>query len=48
MFRWFQVNIGLALAILRGLAKDDVRTGAWEQKKVGNAKVGMGMVMAFW
>ena len=48
MFCWFQVNIGLALAILRGLAKDDVRTGAWEQKKVGNAKVGMGMVMVFW
>ena len=48
MFHWFQVNIGLALAILRGLAKDDVRTGAWEQKKVGNAKVGMGMVMVFW
>ena len=29
-----QVNIGLALALLRGLAKDEVRTGAWEEKKV--------------
>ena len=29
-----QVNIGLALALLRGLAKDEVRTGAWEENKV--------------
>ena len=29
-----QVNIGLALALLRGLAKDEVRSGAWQEKKV--------------
>ena len=34
IFFFHQVNIGLALALLRGLAKDDVRTGAWEEKKV--------------
>ena len=33
-FFFHQVNIGLALALLRGLTKDDVRTGAWEEKKV--------------
>ena len=34
IFFFHQVNIGLALALLRGLTKDDVRTGAWEEKKV--------------
>ena len=34
LFRLTQVNIGLALALLRGLAKDEVRTGAWEENKV--------------
>ena len=33
-FLFTQVNIGLALALLRGLAKDEVRSGAWQEKKV--------------
>ena len=41
-----QVNIGLALALLRGLAKDEVRSGAWEEKKVPIIVIIMMMMMA--
>lgn len=37
-----EVNIGLALALLRGLTKDDVRTGAWEEKKVKDLFLNLG------
>jgi len=37
-----EVNIGLALALLRGLAKDEVRTGAWEENKVKDLFLGLG------
>ena len=40
------MNIGLALALLRGVAKDEVRTGAWEENKVIMVKAtGMMMIM---
>ena len=36
----------MALALLRGLAEDEVRTGAWEQNKVIMVKAtGMMMIM---
>jgi len=41
-FFFHQVNIGLALALLRGLTKDDVRTGAWEEKKVKDLFLNLG------